>query len=101
MKGLDNQYALGCFQAIKNRLPGEIAAAAGRAGRWANQMSSVAHNGCCRRVAQEWVLHCAFWKLLVAEGLHKALLQLEMPLVGPLFSSILVKTLLVPLSFSL
>lgn len=48
-------------------------------------MVGVAHNGCCRRVAQVWVLHCAFWKLLVAEGLHEALLQLEMPLVGPLF----------------
>ncbi|XP_073390265.1 helicase and polymerase-containing protein TEBICHI isoform X3 [Physcomitrium patens] len=68
-------------QEVKKRLPGEIAAAAGRAGRWANQMGCVAHNGCCRRVAQIWVLHCAFWKLLVAEGLHEALLQLEMPLV--------------------
>ncbi|KAG0620039.1 hypothetical protein M758_4G184200 [Ceratodon purpureus] len=68
-------------QEVKKRLAGEIAAAAGRAGRWTNQMGCVAHNGCCRRAAQVWVLHCAFWKLLVAEGLHEALLQLEMPLV--------------------
>jgi DNA polymerase theta len=44
-------------------------------------MGCVAHNGCCRRAAQVWALHSAFWKLLQAEGLHQPLLQLEMPLV--------------------
>ncbi|KAH9571445.1 hypothetical protein CY35_02G094300 [Sphagnum magellanicum] len=68
-------------QEVKRRLPGEVAAAASRAGRWMNQMGRVAHNGCCRRAAQVWALHSAFWKLLQAEGLHQPLLQLEMPLV--------------------
>lgn len=69
------------FQEVKRRLPGEVAAAASRAGRWMNQMGCVAHNGCCRRAAQVWALHSAFWKLLQAEGLHQPLMQLEMPLV--------------------
>ncbi|CAK9217649.1 unnamed protein product [Sphagnum jensenii] len=68
-------------QEVKRRLPGEVAAAASRAGRWMNQMGRVAHNGCCRRAAQVWALHSAFWKLLQAEGLHQPLMQLEMPLV--------------------
>jgi hypothetical protein len=45
-------------------------------------MGCVAHNGCCRRTAHVWALHLALWKLLVSEGLHQPLLQLEMPLVG-------------------
>lgn len=70
------------FQEVRKRLPGEIAAAANRAGRWINQMGCVAHNGCCRRTAHVWALHLALWKLLVSEELHQPLLQLEMPLVG-------------------
>jgi hypothetical protein len=44
-------------------------------------MCQVAHNGCCRRVAQIRVLHSVVWKLLTAEGLDLPLLRQEMPLV--------------------
>ncbi|KAI5071714.1 hypothetical protein GOP47_0013965 [Adiantum capillus-veneris] len=68
-------------QEIKRRLPGNLAAKASREGRWINQMGRVAHNGCCRRVAQIRALHSVIWKLVVAEGLNQPLLQQEMPLV--------------------
>ncbi|KAH7283331.1 hypothetical protein KP509_34G001800 [Ceratopteris richardii] len=66
---------------VKKRLPGSIAAKASREGRWVNQMGRVAHNGCCRRVAQIRALHTVIWKLIMAEGLNQPLLQQEMPLV--------------------
>ncbi|KAH9300440.1 hypothetical protein KI387_012023, partial [Taxus chinensis] len=68
-------------QEVKKQLSGEVAAAANRAGRWMNQMGRVAHNGCCRRVAQVRALHSNLWKLIVSEGLVHVLRSLEMPLV--------------------
>eukprot|EP01018_Ginkgo_biloba_P001647 Gb_33083 [translate_table: standard] len=71
-------------QEVKKRLSGEVAAAANRAGRWRNQMARVAHNGCCRRVAQIRALHSTLWKLIVSEGLDQALTSIEIPLVNVL-----------------
>ncbi|KAL3691255.1 hypothetical protein R1sor_004906 [Riccia sorocarpa] len=71
---------------VKKRLPGEVAATASRAGRWANQMGRVSHNGCCRRAAQTRALHSVLWKLLVSEGLDLPLSIIEMPLVKVLAS---------------
>lgn len=66
---------------MKKRLSIEAAAAANRNGRWKNQMRQVAHNGCCRRVAQTRALCSVLWKLVISEGLAKALGATEMPLV--------------------
>ncbi|XP_024542477.1 helicase and polymerase-containing protein TEBICHI-like isoform X1 [Selaginella moellendorffii] len=68
-------------QLVKRRLPGEVAAAASRAGRWTNQMKNEAHNGCCRRAAQIRGLHSVLYKLLLSEALHDPLMRLEMPMV--------------------
>ncbi|KAL2622687.1 hypothetical protein R1flu_002892 [Riccia fluitans] len=81
----ESSHSLTLEQEVKKRLPGEIAANANRAGRWANQMGRVSHNGCCRRAAQSRALHSVLWKLLVSEGLDKPLL-IEMPLVKVLVS---------------
>ncbi|MCD9558471.1 hypothetical protein HAX54_015857 [Datura stramonium] len=69
---------------VKKRLSIEAAAAANRNGRWKNQMRQVAHNGCCRRVAQTRALSSVLWKLLISEGLVEALGATEMPLVNVL-----------------
>ncbi|CAH9090445.1 unnamed protein product [Cuscuta epithymum] len=69
---------------VKKRLSSEAAAAANQNGRWKNQMRSAAHNGCCRRVAQLYALCSVLWKLLISEGLLKALTEMEMPLVDVL-----------------
>ncbi|VFQ97668.1 unnamed protein product [Cuscuta campestris] len=69
---------------VKKRLSSEAAAAANQNGRWKNQMRSAAHNGCCRRVAQTRALCSILWKLLISEGLLKALTDVEMPLVDVL-----------------
>ncbi|CAN6470815.1 unnamed protein product [Victoria cruziana] len=66
---------------VKKRLSMEAAAVANRDGRWINQMHRVAHNGCCRRVAQIRALQFALWKLLISEGLINALYRIENPLV--------------------
>ncbi|KAL4193941.1 hypothetical protein AMTRI_Chr05g66280 [Amborella trichopoda] len=66
---------------VKKRLSAEAAAAANRDGRWRNQMHKVAHNGCCRRVAQTRALDAVLWKLLISEDLVEALTCVEMPLV--------------------
>ncbi|XP_057854248.2 helicase and polymerase-containing protein TEBICHI isoform X1 [Cryptomeria japonica] len=68
-------------QEVKKRLSGEVAASANRAGRWINQMGRVAHNGCCRHVAQVRALYSNLWKLILSEGLDQVLRTLEMPLV--------------------
>ncbi|XP_075107854.1 helicase and polymerase-containing protein TEBICHI-like isoform X1 [Nicotiana tabacum] len=67
---------------VKKRLSIEAAAAANRNGRWKNQMRQVAHNGCCRRVAQIRALCSVLWKLVISEGLAEALGATEMPLVN-------------------
>lgn len=69
---------------VKKRLSIEAAAAANRNGRWKNQMRQVAHNGCCRRVAQTRALRSVLWKLVISEGLVEALGATEMPLVNVL-----------------
>ncbi|XAR70897.1 DNA-directed DNA polymerase [Bertholletia excelsa] len=69
---------------VKKRLSGEAAAAASRSGRWKNQLRRVAHNGCCRRVAQIRAFCSVLWKLLVAEELVEALTSIEIPLVNVL-----------------
>ncbi|XP_031490151.1 helicase and polymerase-containing protein TEBICHI isoform X4 [Nymphaea colorata] len=66
---------------VKKRLSMEAAAVANRDGRWTNQMQKVAHNGCCRRVAQIRALHFSLWKLLISEGLFNVLYNIENPLV--------------------
>ncbi|CAK7353378.1 unnamed protein product [Dovyalis caffra] len=65
---------------VKRRLSSEAVAAANRNGRWKNQMRRVAHNGCCRRVAQTRALCSGLWKLLTSEGLVEALKNIEIPL---------------------
>lgn len=77
----ESTYTPTLEQEVKKRLSGEVAAAANRAGRWSNQMGRVAHNGCCRRVAQVRALHSILWKLIRSEGLVQVLRSLEMPLV--------------------
>ncbi|XP_010546537.1 PREDICTED: helicase and polymerase-containing protein TEBICHI [Tarenaya hassleriana] len=67
---------------VKRRLSVEAAAAASRSGRWRNQMRRVAHNGCCRHVAQIRALYSALWKILISEELVEALTTIEMPLVN-------------------
>ncbi|XP_050938206.1 helicase and polymerase-containing protein TEBICHI isoform X2 [Cucumis melo] len=67
---------------VKKRLSGEAAAAANRSGQWKNQMRRVAHNGCCRRVAQTRALCSVLWKLIISEKLLEALNNIEIPLVG-------------------
>ncbi|CAH8326512.1 unnamed protein product [Eruca vesicaria subsp. sativa] len=69
---------------VKKRLSPEAAEAANRSGRWRNQIRRVAHNGCCRRVAQTRALCSALWKILVSEELIEALTTTEMPLVNVL-----------------
>ncbi|KAL1210307.1 Helicase and polymerase-containing protein TEBICHI [Cardamine amara subsp. amara] len=69
---------------VKKRLSPEAAEAAIRSGRWRNQIRRVAHNGCCRRVAQTRALCSALWKILVSEELLEALTATEMPLVNVL-----------------
>ncbi|EOA15743.1 hypothetical protein CARUB_v10006788mg [Capsella rubella] len=69
---------------VKKRLSPEAAEAASRSGRWRNQIRRVAHNGCCRRVAQTRALCSALWKILVSEELLEALTTTEMPLVNVL-----------------
>ncbi|CAI0441279.1 unnamed protein product [Linum tenue] len=69
---------------VKKRLSGEAIAAASWIGRWKNQMRKVAHNGCCRRVAQMRALCAVLWKLLIAEGLVRPLDDIEIPLVNVL-----------------
>ncbi|KAH0940862.1 hypothetical protein HID58_000499 [Brassica napus] len=69
---------------VKKRLSPEAAEAANRSGRWRNQIRRVAHNGCCRRVAQTRALCLALWKILVSEELLEALTTTEMPLVNVL-----------------
>ncbi|CAB79987.1 putative protein [Arabidopsis thaliana] len=69
---------------VKKRLSPEAAEAANRSGRWRNQIRRVAHNGCCRRVAQTRALCSALWKILVSEELLQALTTIEMPLVNVL-----------------
>ncbi|KAM7276027.1 hypothetical protein ACFE04_017893 [Oxalis oulophora] len=66
----------------KKRLSSEALAAAGRSGRWKNQMRRVAHNGCCRRVAQVRALCSALWKLLASEQLIEVLVNIEIPLAN-------------------
>jgi len=77
----ESTYTPTLEQEVKKRLSGEVAAAANRAGRWSNQMGRVAHNGCCRRVAQVRALHSILWKLIISEGLVQVLRSVEMPLV--------------------
>ncbi|XP_050213511.1 helicase and polymerase-containing protein TEBICHI isoform X2 [Mercurialis annua] len=67
---------------VKRRLSAEAIATANKNGRWKNQMRRVAHNGCCRRVAQMRVLGSVLWKLLISEGLVEALKKIEIPLVN-------------------
>ncbi|VVB10640.1 unnamed protein product [Arabis nemorensis] len=67
---------------VKKRLSPDAAEAANRSGRWKNQIRRVAHNGCCRRVAQTRALCSALWKILVSEELIEALTTTEMPLVN-------------------
>ncbi|KAJ0247364.1 Helicase and polymerase-containing protein TEBICHI [Hirschfeldia incana] len=69
---------------VKKRLSPEAAEAANHSGRWRNQIRRVAHNGCCRRVAQTRALCSALWKILVSEELIEALTTTEMPLVNVL-----------------
>ncbi|CAN6826846.1 unnamed protein product, partial [Brassica oleracea] len=69
---------------VKKRLSPEATEAANRSGRWRNQIRRVAHNGCCRRVAQTRALCSALWKILVSEELIEALTATEMPLVNVL-----------------
>lgn len=69
---------------VKKRLSSEAVAAANQNGRWKNQMRRVAHNGCCRRVAQTRALCSGLWKLLTSEGLFEALKNIEIPLVNVL-----------------
>ncbi|KAG6739360.1 hypothetical protein POTOM_056954 [Populus tomentosa] len=69
---------------VKKRLSSEAVAAANQNGRWKNQMRRVAHNGCCRRVAQTRALCSGLWKLLTSEGLLEALKNIEIPLVNVL-----------------
>jgi len=71
---------------VKKRLSPEAAEAANRSGRWRNQIRRVAHNGCCRRVAQTRALCSALWKILVSEELLQALTTIEMPLVNLLLT---------------
>ncbi|PKA67186.1 DEAD-box ATP-dependent RNA helicase ISE2, chloroplastic [Apostasia shenzhenica] len=66
---------------VKRRLSSEAATAANRDGRWRNQMRKVAHDGCCRRVAQTRALSNVLWKLLVSENLDDPLTRIENPLV--------------------
>ncbi|XP_068648888.1 helicase and polymerase-containing protein TEBICHI isoform X2 [Aristolochia californica] len=66
---------------VKTRLSSEAAAAANRDGMWRNQMRRVAHNGCCRRVAQTRALCFVLWKLLISENLIEPLVNIEIPLV--------------------
>lgn len=56
-------------------------------------MRRAAHNGCCRRVAQTRALCSILWKLLVAEDLTEALINIEAPLVNSLFLSDLISKL--------
>ncbi|WZZ24166.1 hypothetical protein YC2023_007567 [Brassica napus] len=79
---------------VKKKLSPEAAEAANRSGRWRNQIRRVAHNGCCRRVAQTRALCSALWKILVSEELLEALTTTEMPLYIP-FSLLLLKCLTV------
>ncbi|XP_022131667.1 helicase and polymerase-containing protein TEBICHI isoform X3 [Momordica charantia] len=67
---------------VKKRLSSEAAAAANRSGQWKNQMRRVAHNGCCRRVAQTRALYSVLWKLIISEELMEALNSVEIPLVS-------------------
>lgn len=69
-------------QEVKKRLSSEAAAAANRSGQWKNQMRRVAHNGCCRRVAQTRALCSVLWKLIISEELMAALNSVEIPLVN-------------------
>ncbi|CAN0907001.1 Helicase and polymerase-containing protein TEBICHI [Linum grandiflorum] len=69
---------------VKKRLSSEAIAAANWISRWKNQMRGVAHNGCCRRVAQIRALSSVLWKLLVSEGLLEPLNTIEIPLVNVL-----------------
>ncbi|KAL2318229.1 hypothetical protein Fmac_032105 [Flemingia macrophylla] len=69
---------------VKKRLSSEDAAVANQCGRWRNQMRRVAHNGCCRRVAQTRALCSVLWKLLVSEELVEVLMGIEIPLVNVL-----------------
>lgn len=69
-------------QEVKKRLSSEATAAANRSGQWKNQMRRVAHNGCCRRVAQTRALCSVLWKLIISEELMKALNNIEIPLVN-------------------
>jgi len=71
---------------VKKRLSPEAAEAANRSGRGRNQIRRVAHNGCCRRVAQTRALCSALWKILVSEELLQALTTIEMPLVNLLLT---------------
>ncbi|KAG9455791.1 hypothetical protein H6P81_000299 [Aristolochia fimbriata] len=66
---------------VKKRLSTEAAAAANRDGMWRNQMRRVAHNGCCRRVAQTRALSSVLWKLLISENLLEPFVNIEKPLV--------------------
>jgi len=75
------------MQEVKKRLSSEAVAAANQNGRWKNQMRRVAHNGCCRRVAQTRALCSGLWKLLTSEGLFEALKNIEIPLVNILLLS--------------
>ncbi|XP_047322143.1 helicase and polymerase-containing protein TEBICHI [Impatiens glandulifera] len=69
---------------FKKRLTSEAVSAANRSGRWKNHMRRVAHNGCCRRVAQTRALHSSLWKLLISEDLLESLVKTEIPLVNVL-----------------
>lgn len=53
-------------------------------------MRRAAHNGCCRRAAQTRALCSVLWKLLVAEDLTEALINIEAPLVNSLILSDLI-----------
>lgn len=68
-------------QEVKKRLSSEAAADANQSGRWKNQMRRVAHNGCCRRVAQTRALCSVLWKLLISENIIEAFMNIEIPLV--------------------
>lgn len=80
---------------MKKRLSVEVAAAAGRSGRWKNQMRRAAHNGCCRRVALVRALSSVLCRFLEAEGLTKSLESTEIPLVVFWKFSFLVKATLI------
>ncbi|XP_051137227.1 helicase and polymerase-containing protein TEBICHI [Andrographis paniculata] len=76
----EKNFNLNLEKEVKRRLSSEAAASANRSGRWKDQMRRVAHNGCCRRVAQTRALFSVLWKLLESEELVEPLMNIEVQL---------------------